>query len=242
MKPRVLRYPTHEALVDAAADRLLNRLIDLQAAQGLVNLCLTGGRVANEIYEKFAERSEGSALDSTKLALWWGDERFVETSNPDRNALQSLAILARHLQVVPSQTHIMPPKDGQADPDEAAFDYAEELGDTVFDLCLLGMGPDGHVASIFPKHPSSDPTSLLAIGVTDSPKPPAERISLTFNVLNRSEAIWLFVTGSEKANAAARSLAGDRSLPATHVEGTDETLWFMDADAAALVPTYHCPL
>ncbi len=242
MKPRVLRFPTREALVDAAADRLLSRLIALQSAQGLVNLCLTGGRVANEIYEKFAERSDGSGLDPAKLALWWGDERFVETSSPERNALQSLALLARHLQVVPSQTHIMPPKDGQADPDEAAFDYAEELDNTVFDLCLLGMGPDGHVASIFPNHRSSDPTSLLAIGVIDSPKPPAERISLTFNVLNRSAAIWLFVTGSEKADAASRALAGDRTLPASHVQGIDETLWFLDAEAAALVPTYHCPL
>ena len=105
------------------------------------------------------------------------------------------------------------------------------------------MGPDGHVASIFPGHPSFDATSRAVIGVTESPKPPSERISLTIPTLNRSDEIWFIVTGTGKADALLRVLEGDESLPASHAHGQQATYWFVDQAVASKLPArYVCPL
>ncbi|MDA8439658.1 MAG: 6-phosphogluconolactonase [Propionibacterium sp.] len=242
MTARILRFPSDTDLVEEAARMLLNHLVQRQEHQAQVHLCLTGGRIANRIYAAFAELAGETGFDAATLHLWWGDEQFVGTTDPDRNALQSLALLARSLQLKSAQIHPMPASDGNADPDESAFTYAQELGDTVFDLCLLGMGPDGHVASIFPDHPSSDPTTLSVIGVTDAPKPPAERISLTLSTISRSRSVWLWVNGSEKAEAVAHALAGDERVPAAHASGVESTIWFLDAEAARLLPRHRCEL
>ena len=240
--PRVLRYSTADELADAVANQLLSRLIELQA-KGPVHLCLTGGRIANRMYESLAALAEGSELDPSQLHLWWGDERFVPLTDPDRNASQSFGILARTISLRPGQTHAMPANDGPADSSEAAFSYARELGDTVFDICLLGMGEDGHVASLFPNHPSfTEPTSATVIGVTDSPKPPPERVSLTMSAINRSREVWVLVSGAGKAEAVERTIAGDKSLPAASVQGREETFFFLDQAAASLLPRYNCLL
>lgn len=241
MPPRVVRHGSADELVEAAARRLLDTLLELQSGSEPVHLCLAGGRLANQVYERFAALVPDSGLDTARLHLWWGDERFVPTTDPERNSLQSLSLLARTLQVPSSQVHPMPSSDGKTDPGEAAFAYSEELGATVFDLCLLGMGVDGHVASLFPHHKSFEQTSSsTAIGVTDAPLPPDERISLSLTALNRSQRIWLLVAGEEKADAAARALAGEAELPASQVAAQRETLWFLDAEAASRLPTYHC--
>ncbi len=242
MTARILRFPSDTDLVDEAAHMLLNHLAQRQEHQAQVHLCLTGGRIANRIYAAFAELAGESHFDASTLHLWWGDEQFVGTTDPERNALQSLALLARSLQLKSAQIHPMPASDGNADPDESAFAYAQELGDTVFDLCLLGMGPDGHVASIFPGHPSSDPTSLAVIGVTDAPKPPPERISLTLSTINRSRSVWLWVNGAEKAESVAGALSGDADVPAGHVSGVESTIWFLDEAAARRLPRHRCEL
>ncbi|MGD8215042.1 6-phosphogluconolactonase [Aestuariimicrobium sp. Y1814] len=240
--PRVLRYSSSDELADAVASLLLTRLVELQA-KGEVHVCLTGGRIANRMYESLASLAEGSELDPSKLHLWWGDERFVPLTDPDRNASQSFGILARTISLRPGQTHAMPATDGRADSDEAAFSYARELGDTVFDVCLLGMGEDGHVASLFPNHPSfTQPTSAMVIGVSDSPKPPSERVSLTIPAINRSRAVWVLVSGEAKAEAVQRTIGGDPSLPATAVQGREETFFFLDQAAASLLPRYNCQL
>ncbi len=242
MSARVLRFHSPEELAEGAARQLLARLVEVQRSRGEANLCLTGGRVANSIYQSFAGQVEGSELDPSQLHLWWGDDHYVGLTDPDRNAIQSLSILARTLHLSRAQTHPMPGSDAHADADEAAFSYARELGDTLFDVCLLGMGEDGHVASIFPEHPSMDPTTATVIGVSDAPKPPSDRISLTLNAINRSRSVWLLVTGEAKAESVARALGGDWFLPAARVKGTVETLWFLDAAAASLLPRFNCLL
>ena len=115
--------------------------------------------------------------------------------------------------------------------------YAEELGETRFDLCLLGLGPDGHVASLFPRHPSADATGAV-IAVRNSPKPPPERISLTLPVLNRSGAVWFLVSGEDKADAVAKALVrnGSEPVPAARVDPAGSTVWLMDRAAAASLP------
>jgi 6-phosphogluconolactonase len=107
----------------------------------------------------------------------------------------------------------------------------------VFDICLLGMGPDGHVASLFPEHPSSYAEGEV-IAVRASPKPPPERLSLTLPVINRSREVWFLVSGSDKAAAAKMALmgAGPVQVPAAGVAGAERTLWLMDSDAASELP------
>lgn len=241
-QPQVVRHADPDDLAGQAAARLLETLIELQADGRIAQLCLTGGRIAMQIYARLGELVAGSAVDPSRLELWWGDERFVPTEDPERNAGPTLALLARHFQLDPARTHPMPSADGVVDAGASAATYAKELGDTRFDLCLLGMGPDGHVASIFPNHPSGEPTTQPVIGVSDAPKPPPERISLTIPRLNESEQIWFLVSGAEKANALARALAGDTSLPAGRVGGRSRTLWLVDQAAASELPYFDCSL
>ncbi|PKQ24829.1 MAG: 6-phosphogluconolactonase [Actinobacteria bacterium HGW-Actinobacteria-5] len=239
-QPQVVRYADAAELADHAAARLLATLIELQADGHVVQVCLTGGRIAHAVYALLGEQVSDSALDPTRLELWWGDERFVPTGDPERNAGPTLALLAGHFPLDPSRTHPMPSADGVIDAAASAATYAKELGDTRFDLCLLGLGPDGHVASIFPNHPSSEPTTQPVIGVSDAPKPPPERISLTIPTLNESSQVWFLVSGTEKSNALSRSLAGDTSLPAGRVAGRDRTLWLVDQAAASELPYFDC--
>jgi len=111
-----------------------------------------------------------------------------------------------------------------------------EHGTDEFDVVMLGMGPDGHVASLFPGSAQLDVDDEIAAAVTDSPKPPPERVTLTYGALNRSRSVWLLVSGSEKAEAVARALdpATDRhDVPAAGVGGSVETVWFLDRAAAS---------
>lgn len=241
-KPQVLRHLDADDLADRAAERLLTQVIDLQADGRIVQLCLTGGRIAHRMYAKLGELVEGSDLDPCRLELWWGDERFVPTDDPDRNAGPTLALLAGHFALDPARTHPMPAADGVVDAAASAATYAKELRDTRFDICLLGMGPDGHVASIFPGHPSAEPSNQTVIGVSDAPKPPAERISLTVSALSNSDQVWFLVAGTDKATSVARAIDGDQSLPAAQVQGSGQTLWLLDRDAASEMPYFECLL
>ena len=238
---RVLRHASGSDLTEGAAERLMHRIIELQRERpGPVHLCLTGGRIANRIYEAFTELVEDSDLDPSRLELWWGDERFVATEDPERNAGHTLAILARKLSVTSAHTHAMPAADGIADAAASAATYAKELGDTRFDICLLGMGEDGHVASIFPGHPSFEAPTHTVIGVHDAPKAPGSRISLSVAALSNSREVWFLVSGSDKARAVARAHAGDPTIPGGVVRGTERTLWLLDRAAAADLPYHEC--
>ena len=203
----------------------------------IVQVCLTGGRIANEVYRQLADASDLQVVDWGRVEFWWGDERFVAVESPDRNAGQSLALLAATIPFDPARVHPMPARgSAEADLRQAALHYASELGATIFDICLLGVGEDGHIASLFPEHPSFEKdTSSNVVGVTNSPKPPSERLSLTLPVLNRSAEVWLIVAGAEKAAPVARAIAGDDRLPAGSVQGTERTVWFLDEEAAPSV-------
>ncbi|MDO5068153.1 MAG: 6-phosphogluconolactonase [Propionibacteriaceae bacterium] len=243
MRSRVIRLSTPTALADLIASRLLRRLCELQGDKDEVHLCLTGGSTADLVYERFAELAPASGLELPRLHLWWGDERFVAATDPDRNSLQAISRLARTLPVQTAKIHMMAAKEGRADPHDAASEYAAELGDVWFDITLLGMGPDGHVASIFPDHRSFEPTSRSVIGVTDSPKPPSERISLTLPTLSRSDEVWFMATGAKKAEILTRAIGGDATIPAAHPRGAAATYWFLDdAAASALPPRFDCQL
>lgn len=239
---RVLRHDELDQLVDDIAEALTRTVLELQKSQEVVNIGLSGGVTANRVYERFAEVAPNRGMRSESIRLWWSDDCFLPTSDPQRNALQALAILARTLPISRTETHPMPGSDGQDDPDEAAFAYARDLGETVLDICLLGLGTDGHVAGLFPGRVPSDASSSQVVGITDAPSGCPERISLSYAALNRCERIWVVASGEHKAEALARSLAKDPDSPASHLDPRGELVWWIDEDAALALPTYHCEL
>jgi 6-phosphogluconolactonase len=233
----VLVHGGPDEVAESLATRLMARLAEIQRDFRIPQLALTGGRIATKSYARLAAEGTRSAVDWSRVELWWGDERFVPADDADRNAKQALDLLSEPLRLNPERTHVMPASDGGLELDQAAEAYAKELGSTVFDVCLLGMGPDGHVASIFPEHPSSYATGDV-IAVRASPKPPPERISLTLPVINRSREVWFIVSGADKAAAAKMALlgAGPVQVPAGGVAAGERTLWLMDRDAASQLP------
>jgi 6-phosphogluconolactonase len=200
----VIRCADAEEVASRAADAIATAVAAARATKGVANLCLTGGSTPRRCYELL-----GPLLDSwDDVHLWYGDERCVPPDDPEANArMVHEALLAPG-----AVEHRMP---GELGPLRGAEAYAAELGDTVMDLTLNGMGPDGHTASLFPDHPLLDAIDPVA-GVSDSPKPPPERITLTLPALNASHRLMLLVTGADKAPALARVLAGpDRGTPAS---------------------------
>jgi 6-phosphogluconolactonase len=240
--PEVLVHGSPAALAEAVAERLVGLLAAAQADGRVPAVALTGGTVAARIHEALVRASPGR-VDWSRVDIWWGDERYVPANDPDRNARQAAESLLDHVGASPGRVHEMPASDGgHADLAGAAKAYGDELrasGSGGFDVVMLGVGQDGHVASLFPGFPQLDVDDAIAVPVTGSPKPPPERISLTFGALNRTRAVWFMVSGEGKADAVARALATGEDaadvheIPATGVHGADETVWFLDEESAS---------
>lgn len=233
------RVEVHEdgaAVATAVAGELLTRLTDAQAAGHEPQVVLTGGSIAEAVHREIARLTPGTEVDWTRVGVWWGDERFVEPGSDDRNARAAREAFLDAVGATP--VHEMPSADDVPDVQTGAAAYADRLrehGGGDFDVVMLGVGPDGHVASLFPGHPQLD-SDDVAVAVTDSPKPPPQRISLTFAALNRSRSVWLLVSGDEKAEAVAAALAAEgdvRTTPARGVRGQEDTVWFLDRAAAS---------
>ena len=238
--PRVEVHPDAATLATSVAGELLSRLADAQAAGGVPQIALTGGTIAEEIHREVARLSPGSDVDWSQVVVWWGDERFVAPDSPDRNAVQARQAFLDAVGVDPGKVHEMPSTAEAADVDAAASAYAETLrahGDGDLDVLMLGIGPDGHIASLFPGFAQLDEQDRTVVGVTGSPKPPPERVSLTYPVLNRARSVWFLVSGDGKAEAVARAMGGaDRhEIPAAGVTGQEETIWFLDRAAASRI-------
>jgi 6-phosphogluconolactonase len=238
-------HPDPEELARTVAERLLVKLTEAQTERGFASIVLTGGRIASRIYQEVRESPARGAVDWARVDVWWGDERFLPAGDPERNETQARATLLDALPLDPARVHPMPAANG--DPEAAAARYAEELAASArpgharlphFDLLLLGVGEDGHVASIFPEHPAAYESRPVA-GVRGSPKPPPNRITLTLPAINTAGEVWLIAAGAEKASvigAALTGRAGPVQLPASGVHGVERTLWLLDRTAAADVP------
>ena len=240
-KPEIETFPSPEALAAAVAGRLVVRLAAVQAAGRTPAVGLTGGTIAEKIHEAVVAATEGHEdVDWSNVDFWWGDERYVPADDEGRNAKQAREVMLDHLDVDERRVHEMPASDGPHDSvEDAAEAYGDEvrrLGSGQFDVLMLGVGPDGHVASLFPGSTQLDVDDTVTVPVTDSPKPPPERISLTFGALSRSSEVWFVVSGEGKADAVAKALADGTDLhdiPAVGVTGQDRTVWFVDEAAAA---------
>jgi 6-phosphogluconolactonase len=237
-------YRDADVLAAAVAARLVSRVVDAQAARGTATIVLTGGRMGSAALAALAASPARDAIDWHRIHLWWGDERFLPAGDPDRNETAARAALLDHIDV-PSE-HIHPfPAAGAEDAETAAAAYAEELaaaarpGQTLphFDVVLLGVGPDGHVASVFPEHPAAYEERDV-VAVHGSPKPPPTRLTLTLPALRTADEVWFVVTGQDKAVAVELALggAGPVQIPAAGVTGRSRTLWLLDRAAAARVP------
>ena len=239
-------------LAQAVAARLIVRLIDAQAERGHAGVVLTGGRVASAVYRAIGELPARDAVDWSRVDVWWGDERFLPAGHPDRNETQAREALLDVLPLDPARVHPMPAADGPDgnDPEAAAARYAATLATAArpgtaalphFDVLLLGVGEDGHVASVFPEHPVAYETRPVS-AVRGSPKPPPIRITLTLPAVNTADEVWLVAAGADKSRAVGMALAGAGpvQLPAAGVSGVGRTLWLLDRAAAVDVkPTFR---
>lgn len=219
-------------LARKAASDLDQTIASLQAEGSPVRLALTGGTIANRVYEHCG----GPAADWTAVEYYWGDERFVRTDSEDRNERQAREALLDRVTVPVNSVHPMPSTDEGLSLEEAAAHYGSIIPE-VFDIVLLGLGPDGHIASLFPGFEQVQNTAESCVPVPDSPKPPPERLSLTLPALNRANQIWFLVSGREKAEAvaAARGDTLTRHTPAQGARGRQATHWYLDTGAAELL-------
>jgi 6-phosphogluconolactonase len=237
--PRIEVHVDSADLATSVAGELITRLEDAQARGEEPQIGLTGGSIAEAVHRELGRMGRDSEVDWGRVVVWWGDERFVAPDSPDRNAAHARASLLDLLPFDPAKVHEMPSTATADSLDDAAAAYGDDLrahGAGSFEVLMLGVGPDGHVASLFPGEPQLDVDDRIAVGVTDSPKPPPERVSLTFAALNRSRSVWFLVSGEEKAPAVARALAEGtdvHDIPAVGVTGELETIWFLDRASAS---------
>jgi 6-phosphogluconolactonase len=239
--PEVRRHDDADVLVGDIASALLDRLEAAQARGEVPQVGLTGGTIAEELHRELARRAVDSAVDWSRVVFWWGDERFVPADSPDRNARQARESLLDHVPVDPANVHEVPASDQVATAEDAAAAYGEAMrqhGAGFFEVLMLGIGPDGHCASLFPGHPALEARDAIAVAVHDSPKPPPDRVSLTFEAMERCRAVWFIASGEGKAEAVARALADDGSVAETPARGVrgDETVWWLDEAAASALP------
>jgi 6-phosphogluconolactonase len=236
----VHRFPTDAEVASSVADALVAVLADVLAAGREPSVVLTGGTIARKVHTAVAEHPDRDRVDWSSVHLWWGDERFVPADDEERNEGQARADLVDRLPFDPAKVHAVLPDDGTGTVEDAAAAYASDLGtvlpdgdEPLFDVLMLGIGPDGHCASLFPGRPEVE-ASGVTVAVRDSPKPPPQRVSLTMGTLQRAREVWFVAAGEGKADAVARSVAGDRvrDTPSAGPRGADGTHWYVD-DAAA---------
>ena len=234
----VFIHANGDLLAAAVAARLITSTADTLAADGRAHLVLTGGGIGTKVL---------AAVD-----FWWGDERYAPSGDPDRNETGAREALFDHIPVDPTLVHAIEGPDGRDgdDVDASAARYATELAISAssmpnapsgvavppFDVLMLGIGPEGHIASIFPESPAAYAQGTV-VAVRNSPKPPPTRISLTFPAIRAAREVWILASGAEKAEAIARALADepDNKLPAAGAQGTQRTLFLIDAAAASKI-------
>ena len=252
---QVLVYGTPALLAAATAARLVTRLVDVQAARGSASVVLTGGRTGTAVLEELRATPARDAIDWSHVDFYWGDERFLPAGHPDRNETQARQALLDHVPVNPARVHAMAASDGEfgTNAEAAAEAYASMLAAAArpedhypapsFDVCMLGVGEEGHTASIFPSSPAVYEQELSVVAVHGCPKPPPVRISLTLPAIRRAGEVWLMTTGSSKAAAVAMALgdAGEVALPAAGARGQRRTLWLLDKTAATKAPGMSQP-
>ncbi|WP_237232628.1 6-phosphogluconolactonase [Rothia nasisuis] len=251
--PKPVLVPHHDKaqLRLAGATRIINVAATAVAARGIAHISLTGGTMGIAVLAGIAEHPLAETVDWSRVHFWWSDERFVAAGHADRNEQQARDAWLTSLRLPEGNLHVMGATDVFDTAEAAAAAYSQELArfapagelSPLFTLTLLGMGPDGHIASLFPARDEILHAEGVALAIHDSPKPPPTRVTLTLPVINFSERIWFLVAGSDKAEATSRLRAAAAlpeseltaqiltETPAAGARGLLETLVLVTDDA-----------
>lgn len=239
-----VEYPDHDSLAAAAAEGSIQVLAQALGEYDQAYLCVTGGRIGTSTLAAMLTAPGAADLDWSKVHVWFSDERYVSADDDQRNDKAARAALFDHAPANAAVVHAMPSSDqGYASVEDAAAAYGQEIlaeghgSVPAWDVLLLGIGEDAHVASLFPHLPGID-SDAVALAVHDSPKPPPTRISFGLSTINAARKIWVLASGEGKADAVKLALdpaSTPDEAPASAVHGLEQTLLMLDVDAAKLV-------
>lgn len=239
---RIIVAPDLPALVEAAAKRIADRI---DRAGGRAAICLTGGSTPTPIYQRLAQEPYLSALPWDRTHWFWGDDRFVPPDDERSNAGMALGAFLSKVPVPPGNLHPMPT--GAATPADAARLYQAELeafygsdrldpATPLFDIVLLGIGSDGHIASLFPGAPGLREHDRWVVGVAEAGLAPfVPRVTLTYPAIASTREMLFLVSGQGKREILGRVHAGE-DLPAAGATALGELIWLVDRDAAPAEP------
>lgn len=236
----VLAFATADDVADAAAFLFVNLAAQAVLDRRAFLVALAGGATPLSCYRLLSAPLISSRVDWERTQVFFGDERCVPEGQPDRNDEGAASALLNHVPIPSKNIHRVP----VAEPD-AAERYESEVrgafpGSPRFDLVFLGLGSDGHTASLFPAHASLEEMQRLVLRIDNAPKPPLSRITFTLPLLNAARHVALLVTGKGKADALARVLAEDEAVPAARVRPAPGMLTIL-ADAAAVSHSRNPP-
>jgi 6-phosphogluconolactonase len=224
-------------VAEQASQFITAELVKLLSSKPLVHIALTGGTVGILTLTHLAANEDFLKLDFDRLHIWFGDERYVAGESADRNSNQARATLLDRILIPQSNIHEYPDLDSGLPVDQAAKIFEDQMiavfedANPAMDLMILGMGPDGHIASLFP---GKSHENKLIVSESDSPKPPPQRLSMSMGMINRSERIVFVVSGIDKAEATEKVHRDPEcDLPAAKVQAKVETIWFIDEAAGA---------
>jgi 6-phosphogluconolactonase len=236
-RPDLTVVADNEALARAAAERIAARF---QSAQGRIAFCLTGGSTPERLYELLAEPPYRDTLPWERIHLFWGDDRYVPHDDPRSNFGIAHRLLVRHVRIPPANIHPIPTSGRDPHLDAAryeaelrAFHAAERLDPSrpLFDVVLMGVGSDGHTASLFPGHPHPAERDRWVVGVPEAGLAPfVPRVTLTFPAFASTREMLFLVSGADKRDIMARVLAGE-DLPACRADAQGEVVWLIDRAA-----------
>ncbi|MFF2633693.1 6-phosphogluconolactonase [Microbacterium sp. NPDC058021] len=245
---RVVVRPDPAHVARSVATRFLSRMTKRGRAGLVSHVSLTGGVMGGVVLRAIAEHPKRDEVDWSLVHFWWSDERFLPREDPDRNERVGRTTLFDHIDVPAENIHPIPASDAGIDMDAAAEAYERELARFAddesgnpwpsFQVTFLGVGADGHIASLFPDRPEIQVTDRAVVPVRDSPKPPSDRITVTRPVINSAVRVWMVLAGADKAAALGLVLAGASydSVPAAGAKGRKRTIIFVDEAAASQVP------
>jgi 6-phosphogluconolactonase len=219
-------YADQAELLQEVTTQLIEVIETGLRVNGIFHLALTGGTLGSDLTRALVANWNAHPEMYQGLHIWWSDERFVERSSAEQNSSPALnSVTNKNIAI-----HMLRSSDEVENIEVAVEDYLAQLGETFMDLTILGLGPDGHIASLFPGAAHIDRLEKV-IAITDSPKPPAVRATFTLSMINTSTLVWIIAAGASKADAVTKIIEGDLSIPASYIRAADHTRLIVDTDA-----------